>query len=108
MELLEKLSISTKTTGFSSPARDYVDKRLDLNDLLIQNIYSTFYFRWDGENVLGLERGDYLLVDRSVNPSDDSLVIYTKGDDLGVDKFSNINPTKLWGTILWKITRIEK
>ena len=55
MEIEEKLKISTQTTGFSSPARDYVDKRLDLNELMVKNVYSTFYFLWQGEDKLGLK-----------------------------------------------------
>jgi hypothetical protein len=35
-------------------------------------------------------------------------VVYSEGDRLGVDQFVNINPEKLWGTILWKITNLER
>ena len=108
MEIEDKLKISTQTTGFSSPARDYVDKRLDLNELMVKNIHSTFYFLWQGEDKLGLKKGDYLLIDKSVEPKEDSLVVYTNEDKLGVDHFMNINPEKLWGTILWKITNLER
>lgn len=108
MDLEKNLKISTKTTGFASPARDYVDSRLDLNELMVKNVYSTFYFLWQGENKYNLQKGDYLLIDKSVEPNQESLVVFTDGDKLSVDKFTNVNPEKLWGTIIWKITNLEK
>jgi len=50
----KELNIKSRTTGFASPAESYVDKRLDLNDLIIQNTYTTFYFRYMGPSTLGV------------------------------------------------------
>jgi len=38
------IEVKTKTTGFGSPAETYVDKRLDLNDLIPMDIMTTYYF----------------------------------------------------------------
>ena len=55
-----QLEIKTQTTGFGSPARAYVEKRLD-------NHLTTFYFKWEGDSKFGLEFGDRLIVDREKN-----------------------------------------
>ena len=54
MDLFDQLEIKTETSGFASPAETYVDKRLDLNDLIVNNVYSTFYFRYGGESQYGV------------------------------------------------------
>jgi len=40
------IEVKTKTTGFGSPAETYVDKRLDLNDLIPLDIMTTYYFKY--------------------------------------------------------------
>ena len=105
---MDSFTINTKTTGFGSPARAYVGKRLDTNDLLINDPYSTFFFQWEGESKLGLEWGDYLVVDRGSIPDPDDLVIFSGEEKLHLDLYKNINPDTLWGTITWKLCQIKK
>ena len=82
---MDSFEIKTKTTGFGSPARAYVEKRLDPNDLLISDPYSTFFFQWEGEEKFDLIFGDYLVVDRSSIPNDEDL---DKSDQKILDLFS--------------------
>jgi len=42
------LEVKTKTTGFGSPDENYVQNRLDLNQLIPKDIITTFYFKYDG------------------------------------------------------------
>ncbi len=105
---VENLKINTKTTGFGSPARAYVGKRLDPNDLLITDPYSTFFFQWEGEDKLGLNWGDYLVVDRGSIPTPEDIVIVNTDEKLTIDLYKNIDPEKLWGTITWKLCQIKK
>jgi hypothetical protein len=100
--------ISTKTTGFGSPARAYSKMRISPNELIVDDPLTTFFFQWDGENKLGLNFGDYLVVDREKVPDLEDLVVFTDGETLGVDHFKDIDPKKLWGTITWKLCRIKK
>jgi len=44
---------SKVSAGFPSPADDYIEKTLDLNDLLIQQPAATFFVRAEGESMLG-------------------------------------------------------
>lgn len=101
-------TINTQTTGFGSPARAYVNKRLNPNDLLIKDIHTTFFFQWEGDSKLDLITGDYLVVDRSEIPSADDLVIWTGDEKLEVDYYKNIIPEKLWGVITWRLCHIKK
>lgn len=65
------------SAGFPSPAEDYVEKKLDLNDLLITHPAATFFVRVKGESMkdANITTGDILVVDRSLNASNGSIVI---------------------------------
>lgn len=101
-------TINTQTTGFGSPARAYAKKRLNPNDLLIEDISTTFFFQWCGENKLGLITGDYLVVDRSKTPQADDLVILVSDEKLECEIYKNTTPDKLWGVITWRLCQLKK
>jgi DNA polymerase V len=63
--------------GFPSPARDYLEERIDLNKLLIKNPLSTFYFRCQGNSMVNAYIPDktLLVVDRSVEAENGDIVI---------------------------------
>ncbi len=65
------------SAGFPSPADDYIDKALDLNELLITNKVATFFMRVDGDDLLasGIHHGDLLIVDRSLTPAPGKTVV---------------------------------
>ncbi|MEI2684648.1 translesion error-prone DNA polymerase V autoproteolytic subunit [Erwinia aphidicola] len=63
--------------GFPSPAADYVEKELDLNELCIRRRASTFFVRASGSSMegLGLYDGDVMVVDRAEEASQGDIVI---------------------------------
>ncbi|MBM0205266.1 translesion error-prone DNA polymerase V autoproteolytic subunit [Micromonospora sp. STR1s_5] len=63
--------------GFPSPADDYVERGIDLNDLLISNRPATFLVKVDGDSMVGkgLFDGDLAVVDRSLDPRDGDVVV---------------------------------
>ena len=63
--------------GSPSPAADYEDKRLDINEYLIRNPVSTFFFPVQGDSMQGAEifDGDILVVDRSIKAMHGHIVI---------------------------------
>lgn len=73
--------------GFPSPGDDYIDKTLDLNDL-VSNPASTFIMRVEGESMkaTGIKNGDLLIVDRSVKAEDNSVVVAALNGELIVRK----------------------
>lgn len=73
------------SAGFPSPAADYEDKCLDINDYLIRNPVSTFFFAVQGESMQGAEifDGDVLVVDRSIRPRHGHIVVaFVNGERL--------------------------
>ncbi len=65
------------SAGFPSPAEDYIDKKLDLNEYLIKNRPATFLVKVNGNSMInsGIYDGDILVVDRSAEPANNKIVI---------------------------------
>lgn len=65
------------SAGFPSPAADHEERRLDINDYLVRNPVSTFFFSVEGVSMEGAEifDGDILVVDKSVRPRHGHVVI---------------------------------
>lgn len=73
------------SAGFPSPAADYEDNRLDINDYLVRNPVATFFFPVQGDSMQGAEifDGDILVVDRSVEPAHGHIVVaFVSGERL--------------------------
>lgn len=69
--------------GFPSPADDFLDAPLDLNKELIHNPASTFFVRVSGDSMTGdgIDDGDLLIVDKSVELYDGCIAIcYVDGE----------------------------
>jgi DNA polymerase V len=80
--------------GFPSPASEFPDKHLDLNEYLIQHPASTFFVKVIGDSMTGsnIHEGDILIVDRSLIPkNDDVIVAYLRGE-FTVKKFLKEDP----------------
>ncbi len=79
---------SKVSAGFPSPADDYVEGQLDLNEHLIKNPPATFFVRATGESMLGagIFPDDLLIVDRSVEPRHGSVVIAVLDGELTVKR----------------------
>jgi DNA polymerase V len=80
---------SRVAAGFPSPASDYIESTLDLNDFLIQHPSATFFVRVAGDSMLeaGIFDGDYLIVDRAIEPTNGAIVIAVLDDELTVKRF---------------------
>lgn len=65
------------SAGFPSPAADYEDLRLDINEYLVRNPVSTFFFSVEGDSMEGAEifAGDILVVDKSIRPRHGQIVV---------------------------------
>lgn len=63
--------------GFPSPAQDYLSESIDLNRDLIRHPSATFYARVVGDSMKeeGIEEGDILVVDRSLEPEHGDLAV---------------------------------
>ena len=76
------------SAGFPSPAADYEEDKLDLNKHLIKNPPATFFVRVTGDSMVGagIHHGDLLIVDRSLDPKDKSVVIAVVNGELTVKR----------------------
>ncbi|MGT3828206.1 translesion error-prone DNA polymerase V autoproteolytic subunit [Enterobacter kobei] len=63
--------------GFPSPAQDYVERRIDLNELLIQHPSATYFVKSSGDSMIdaGIGEGDLLVVDSSRKAEHGSIII---------------------------------
>ncbi|CAN8142474.1 DNA polymerase V [uncultured Thiomicrorhabdus sp.] len=74
--------------GFPSPADDFIEDRLDLNEKLAPNHSSTFLLKVQGESMrdAGIFDGDILVVDRSITPRPGKIVIAALDGELTVKR----------------------
>lgn len=79
--------------GFPSPADDYIEKTLDLNELLVKKPAATFFARAQGESMLGagIHPNDILVVDRSIDPAPGHIVICALNGELTVKRLAREN-----------------
>ena len=79
------------SAGFPSPADDYIEDRLDLNELLVSNKSATFFLRVKGDSMInaGIHHGDIIVVDRSVQPTHRSIVVAVIDGELTVKRLLN-------------------
>lgn len=63
--------------GFPSPADDFLEERLSLDEKLIKDRDATFYAKVDGSSMIGagLEHGDLLVIDRSIEAKNNSIAV---------------------------------
>lgn len=123
------LGLTPISAGFPSPAEDYADRRLDINEYLVRNPVSTFFFSVQGDSMQGAEifDGDILVVDRSISPGHGHIVVaFLNGERLvkrlhrsgGRVALVAENPTyptielhegaelEIWGVVVGKFKRI--
>lgn len=74
--------------GFPSPADDYIEDYLDLNEYLVQHPAATFFVRAKGESMINasIRSGDILVVDRSIEPTHGKVVVAAVSNELTVKR----------------------
>mgnify|MGYP001187902381 FL=1 len=76
--------------GFPSPADDYVEKRLDLNEYLIKQYDSTFFVRIKGDSMIdaGINDNDIVIVDRSIEATLGDIILASVDSNFTVKTLS--------------------
>lgn len=79
---------STISAGFPSPADDFIDTSLDLNEHLVKHPAATFFVRVSGDSMkeAGIQDADILIVDRSLAPSNGNIIIVVLNGELTVKR----------------------
>ncbi|WP_151752523.1 LexA family protein [Acinetobacter bereziniae] len=82
------LVLNKIAAGFPSPAEDYIDKTVDMNDLLISNKEATFIVQVESLSMkdVGIEVNDYLIVDRSIRSQHYDIVVAFIDNDFTVKR----------------------
>lgn len=80
--------------GFPSPAADYVEQRIDLNELLIAHPSATYFVKASGDSMIegGISDGDLLVVDSSRTAAHGDIVIAAVGGEFTVKRLQ-LRPT---------------
>ncbi|TAL65038.1 MAG: translesion error-prone DNA polymerase V autoproteolytic subunit, partial [Legionella sp.] len=83
----------TVRAGFPSPADDYIETMLDLNEYLIKHPAATFFVRASGDSMInaGIHSGDILIVDRSLEATNGRIVIAALNGELTVKRLIRHN-----------------
>lgn len=82
------LYTSPVSAGFPSPADEYIEGKLDLNQHLVPHPLATFFVRVSGDSMTGagIHEGDLLIVDRSLEARDGRVVIAVINGELLVKR----------------------
>ncbi len=115
--------------GFPSPAADYYEERLSLDEHLIEHKEATFFVRVQGHSMtgFGIHDGDLLVVDRALDPQDRQVVIAVVDGSFTVKQLCRLQNGVLlrsgakghrdilvsgdqeltvWGVVRWSIHRV--
>lgn len=78
------------SAGFPSPADDYIENSLDLNEHLIKHPAATFFVRVTGDSMIGagINSGDILIVDRSVSAVNGSIIVAVVNGEFTVKRLA--------------------
>ena len=114
------------SAGFPSPADDYTEDNIDLNEHLISNPFSTFFLRVKGDSMInaGIKDKDLIIVDKSLIAKPENIVIamidgeftikrlsikndelYLKAENHNYPGFSFKNhiDVQIWGVVIYSI-----
>ncbi len=84
----QPLFMAPVSAGFPSPADDYIEGKLDLNNYLVKHPAATFFVRAAGDSMIdaGIHSGDILIVDRALEPATNNVVIAVVDGELTVKR----------------------
>jgi len=87
---------STVQAGFASPADDFIEQYLDLNELLVEHEQSTYFVRVAGRSMIdaGIYPDDILIVDRSLEARHNKIIIAVVDGEVTVKRLQ-INENRI-------------
>ena len=114
------------SAGFPSPADDYTEENIDLNEHLISNPFSTFFLRVKGDSMInaGIKDKDLIIVDKSLTAKTGNIIIamidgeftmkrlsiknnelYLKAENHNYPdfRFKNHINVQIWGVVIYSI-----
>lgn len=115
--------------GFPSPAADFDESKISLDNVLVKNKEATFYAKASGNSMTGagIDDGDILVIDRSLEPKNNKIAVCFIDGEFTVKRIklenkelylmpenSNYNPLKIslennfliWGIVTYVIKKL--
>jgi len=115
--------------GFPSPAADFDESKISLDNVLVKNKEATFYAKASGVSMIGagIDDGDILVIDRSLDPQNNKIAVCFVDGEFTVKRIQveknaillmpenkNYNPIKIteennfiiWGIVTYVIKKI--
>ncbi|NJB68833.1 DNA polymerase V [Desulfobaculum xiamenense] len=91
------LHLEAVAAGFPSPANDFIERTIDLNEHLVRHPAATFFVRVHGDSMIDarLQDGDVIVVDRAVDVRDNHVVVAALDGELTVKRIRR-RDGKLW------------
>ena len=85
------------SAGFPSPADDFKEQRLSLDEELVKNKEATFYARVSGQSMIGagLEDNDLLVIDRSLEPTNNKIAVCFLDGEFTVKRL-RVSDNQVW------------
>ena len=117
---------SSISAGFPSPADDYEEENIDLNEHLIKNPFSTFFLKVKGSSMInaGILDKDLIIVDKSLIPKPGNIVIAMIDGEFTIKKlkikngklylkaennnyqdidFKDYREIQIWGVVIYSV-----
>lgn len=80
--------LSRVQCGFPSPADDFIDEVISLDEKIIKNPNSTFFARANGDSMSPtIMDGDILIIDKSIRPDNGQLVLAVVDGEFTAKRF---------------------
>lgn len=89
---------TANASGFGAATDDYAERGIDLNEQLIKNKPASFFMRVSGSSMInaGIYNGDIVIVDRSVKPTNNKIVIAVIDGEMLIRRYEKtINKLRL-------------
>ena len=85
------------SAGFPSPADDFREKRISLDEELIKNKEATFFARVSGQSMIdaGIDDNDLLVIDRSIEPVNNKIAVCFLDGEFTVKRL-RVEGSKVW------------
>ncbi|MDO3665359.1 LexA family protein [Acinetobacter higginsii] len=92
------VAIEKISAGFPSPAQDYIDKKIDMNEHLIQNECATFIVKVASLSMInaGIDIDDELIVDRSLEAKHRDIIVALVDNDFTVKRLMLDEDGRIW------------
>jgi len=123
------LASSSISAGFPSPADDFQEDKISLDKYVVKNKDATFYASLKGTSMIdtGFDEGDILVIDRSLEPTDNKIAVcFVDGDftvkrvkvttdgawllpynkDLKPIKITEENTFIIWGIVTYIVKKV--